>query len=155
MVGKNSHSRRILLFLAHGYEELAAVVCLKQMREAGLPVSLVGLSSVFVKGSHGLLIQPDHSLAEICQMGGALGVIIPGGYQCAASLAIDPRVHQFLEEVLDGNGFVALMATAVASFNQANFSSTAEGRYIEQGDRTLDEFVDYLIAMGNQLAFRV
>ncbi|MBK8988279.1 MAG: DJ-1/PfpI family protein [Chloroflexi bacterium] len=74
--------------------------------------ALVGLISGTVRGAHGLVIEPDYSLEAAAQTTHVCGIVIPGGQQCISLLTMDPRVHRLVEDVIDGDGFLAVMATA-------------------------------------------
>ncbi len=139
-------NNRIVILLASGFEETAVVYCLEHMREAGLPVSLVGLSAGVLKGLHGLGVRPDYSLDQLLPETIHQGVIVPGGPACVSVLLTDPRVHQLLETTMRNSGFVAVLATAVPLFTQS-FSVTAATapHLVQQGEMKISEFTDYLI----------
>ena len=155
MTRKNGSHKRVFILLAHDFKELSVVYCLDRMREAGLPVSLVGLISGAVRGMHGLVIEPDYSLEAVGQAPHVCGVVIPGGQQCTSLLTMDPRVHHLVQDVIDGDGFLAVMATAVNSFNRASFTLTDKAIYLEQGDMSLPEFVTCLTEMTARLTSQV
>lgn len=139
-------NHRIVILLAPGFEETAVVYCLDHMREAGLPVSLVGLSTGILKGLHGLAVRPDYSLDQLSAEAGCLGVIVPGGSQCVTALLTDPRVHRLLDATLQQEGFVAAMATAVPLLFQSGILvSSTTPRFIPQKDMDINEFTNQLI----------
>ena len=139
-------TNRIMILLAPGFEETAVVYCLEHMREAGLPISLVGLSAGILKGSHGLAVRPDYSLDQLSPESGHRGVIVPGGPACVSALLTDPRVHQLFNMTMQYGGFVAVLATAVPLFARS-FSVTAAASlcFMQQGEMKISEFTDYLI----------
>lgn len=139
-------NHRIVILLAPGFEETAVVYCLEHMREAGLPVSLVGLSAGVLKGSHGLAVRPDYSLDQLSPETVHQGVLVPGGSACVSVLLTDPRVHQLLDVTLKNNGFVAVLATAVPLFTQSfPLTAATSSHLIQQGEMKINEFTDYLI----------
>lgn len=156
LVAKKSGShKRVFILLAHGFEEMPVVYCLDRMREAGLPVSLVGLVSGAVRGAHGLVIEPDYSLDTTGQTTLVCGVVIPGGQQCISLLMMDPRVYHLVQDVTDGDGFLAVMATAVNSFNRSSFNLTGQALYLEQGAVSLTVFVTCLTKVTARLTSQV
>ena len=147
VISKAPQSNRILILLATGFEETPVVYCVDHMREAGLPISLVGLSTGLIKGLHGLMVRPDISLDQIPPGTIYQGVIVPGGQQCVSSLLTDPRVHQIFEATLQNDGFIAAMATA-ASQLLAQSSIPELGVmscFVEQADMEISEFTEHLI----------
>ncbi len=139
-------NNRIMILLAPGFEETAVVYCLEHLREAGLPVSLVGLSAGILKGSHGLAVRPDYTLDQLLPENGPRGGIVPGGPACVSALLTDPRVHRLLDMTMQNSGFVAVLATAVSLFAQS-FSPmiTTTPNFMQQGEMEISEFTDYLI----------
>ncbi len=141
-----THTNKILIVLASGFEEAAIVYCLDHMREAGLPISLVGLSAGILKGLHGLAVRPDVSLDQLSPDAAYRGVIVPGGQQCISALLTDPRFHRLLDTTLQHEGFVAAMATAVPLLSQYGIQHSAmTTRFIQQGEMGICEFIEYLI----------
>ncbi|HRQ40113.1 MAG TPA: DJ-1/PfpI family protein [Chloroflexota bacterium] len=139
-------NNRIVILLAPGFEETAVVYCMEHMREAGLPVSLVGLSAGILKGLHGLAVRPDYSLDQLSPETVHQGVIMPGGPACVSALLTDPRVHRLLDVTIQNSGFVAVLATAVPLFTQSvSQLTTAAPHFIRQGEMGITEFTDYLI----------
>ena len=53
------------LFLAEGFEETEALATLDVMRRARLNVQTVGVTGVYVTGSHGVTVKPDVDLSDI------------------------------------------------------------------------------------------
>lgn len=142
----STQHNKILILLAPGFEETAVVHCLDRMREAGLPISLVGLSTGILKGLHGLAVRPDYLLDQLSSKGRCRGIIVPGGHQCVSALLTDPRVHQLLESTLQSGGFVAAMSTAVPLLTQSiSQAATSSTNFIQQGETGIAEFADYLI----------
>lgn len=141
-----NQQNKILILLAAGFEETAVAYCLDNMREAGLPISLVGLSAGILKSWHGLAVRPDYSLDQLTPEAANRGIIVPGGPQCVSALLTDPRIHQLLDATLQRGGFVAVLATAVPAFTQSAFlSATSDKHLLHQGEMDIREFTGYLI----------
>ncbi len=137
---------KIVILLASGFEESPVVYCLDQMREAGLPVSLVSLYPGTVTGLHGLVIRPDHTLEQLSDQITYRGVLMSGGQQCISSLLADPRTHRLIEKVLRDNGFVAATPTASMWLARAGNQELASmPQKVEQGAMNIDEFAKRLI----------
>ena len=147
VTSKVPQSNSILILLAPGFEETPVVYCLDHMREAGLPVSLVGLSTGLIKGLHGLTVRPDASLDHLLSGTIYQGVIVPGGHQCVSSLLTDPRVHQLLEATLQNKGFIAAMATAANLLLAQSSIPELAGMscFVEQAEMEISQFTERLI----------
>jgi protein deglycase len=98
---------RVLILVAHGFEEEFTVCCLSQMREAGLNVSLVGFSAGLIGSLHGLQMRPDLSLEKAMAEQPAAMVVVPGGTYAVSALLTDPRVHRMLKATWTAGGIIA------------------------------------------------
>ena len=137
---------KVLILLAPGFEEAEVIPCMTQLRKASLPVSLVGLTSRQVTGWHGLSICPDVALDEVGDYGALKLVVIPGGRQCATMLVIDPRVHRLLNTVIEQEGRVGVMRTAVPVATQSRLlTSLLESHFITQNGDDLEGFITHLV----------
>ena len=140
-------SDKIFILLAPGFEEGPTIYCLARLREAGLPVSLVSRTSGMVRGQHGLMVRPDQTLAQIISIKPRM-VLIPGGRQCLAALAADPRVHELLKSTLCNEGYIAAAM-------KSQFLSTSDGfnlfmesdHFIPQEEQSVENFAEHLLVL--------
>jgi 4-methyl-5(b-hydroxyethyl)-thiazole monophosphate biosynthesis len=65
------------IIMADGYEEVEAVTPIDLLRRAGIDVTLYGLTSLKVRGSHDIIIKTDKVLPSNPALADA--VILPGG----------------------------------------------------------------------------
>lgn len=140
-------NNQVIILLAIGFEEGTTIFCLEHMREAGLPVKLVGLSSGLITGLHGLVVRPDYSLDQLAPGIQTRLVILPDGQQCISSLLADPRVYKLFEATTQENdGLIAVMKTAEPLLTQRGILATplAE-RLVLQGNTPVQEFANQLI----------
>lgn len=79
------------LFLAEGFEETEALATLDVMRRARLNVQTVGVTGVYVTGSHGVTVKPDVDLSDIT-FDGLEGVVLPGGMPGTINLGSNEQV---------------------------------------------------------------
>lgn len=92
-----------------GFDEMAAIAFVTQLREAGLLVKVVGLNLKQIVGAHGLALVPDLTMDQALLLASqAIGVIIPTARDSSRGFSNDPRLRQFFE---------------LASSNQAKFFS--------------------------------
>lgn len=76
---------------------------LSTLRQAGLCVKSVGLTSGLVSGVHGIRLMPDLAFADLESLLTTTAislVILPGGKRSIARLEADPRVHGLLRQVV-------------------------------------------------------
>lgn len=72
------------------------------LRQAGLCVKSMGMTSGLVSGSYGISLMPDLTLSDLNNLAQTTkfsAVILPESKQCLARLETDPRLHNFLRQV--------------------------------------------------------
>ena len=70
-------SKKVLLILAQGHEEVEAITQIDVLRRAGIEVTVAGLDSTVITGAHDITITADMLLDDFS--GDIDGVILPGG----------------------------------------------------------------------------
>jgi len=105
--------KRVLVILAEGFEEIEAVTPIDVLRRAGAEVVAAGLEDGPVRGSRGIHVVPDASLADV-EGEDFDAVVLPGGMPGAANLRDDPRVKGVLTRVLERDGLVGAICAAPA-----------------------------------------
>ncbi|NKQ36205.1 MAG: hypothetical protein HF973_11395 [Chloroflexi bacterium] len=135
------------VFLAAGFEEETVVSLLCQLREAGLPVSLMGLSSQPLTGTHGVKLYPDEVLTDLPKDATFRLIVIPGNGRCVQSLLISPCFHRLLKNTLADDGYVAALDTAVPALDAAGIPRYAvnPAHYLHQNHTPLNDFITHLI----------
>lgn len=145
-VHSSSANNKVLILLASGFEERVTVYLLDRMRETGLQVSLVSLTSGLATGLRGLVVRPDYSLDQLKAGIPYQLIIIPGERQCTSTLITDPRVHRLLEVTLKNDGFVAATSTAEPLLTQVGIPTPSDrSRFIPQKDMEVEEFTGMLV----------
>lgn len=108
MSTRSAGERCALVVISDGFEEVETVTILTAMRQAGLCVKTVGLTSSPVHGAHGVCLVADMTLADLNSRVGAIdALILPQGKQSLARLETDPRAHRLLRQVVDRGGRIA------------------------------------------------
>lgn len=99
---------KIMVLLAEGFEEVEFVTIVDILRRAGVAVTVVGLKSDPIDGSHGIKVMPDTSVDSI--IGDQFdGVVLPGGYPGFVNLGDDERVLKLVREMsLSGKYLTAI-----------------------------------------------
>jgi 4-methyl-5(b-hydroxyethyl)-thiazole monophosphate biosynthesis len=113
-------SKKAIVFLAEGFEEVEAVTPIDYLRRAGVEVTTVSISrTAQVRGSHGITLNADATLAALEKQGGtdpALydAVILPGGGKGAENLAASEAVGGFVTAMARERKLVCAICAAPA-----------------------------------------
>jgi len=122
LLGRHSSRQCALMIIADGFEEITTIVTISALRQAGLCIKSVGLTSSFVNGAHGVEVMPDLSITDFPQLINTTPinlVILPEGKQALARLETDPRVHQLLRQVVAQQGQVVTTAEGLGVLRAA------------------------------------
>jgi putative intracellular protease/amidase len=106
-VEENKQKKCALIIIADGFEETGVTVFLSLMRQAGLYVKSVGLTSGLISSVHGVWLMPDLTLTDLDLLINTTPIsviILPEGRQSLARLESDPRVHRLLRQVVAQRG---------------------------------------------------
>ncbi len=110
---KNVSPKCVLVLVTDGFEELEMIAVISSLRQAGLCIKSVGLTSGLVSGTHGVWLMPDLTLADVDRFTKTVSIsalILPEGHQALSQLEVDPRVHRLLRQVVAGGGQVVVGA---------------------------------------------
>lgn len=108
-----SMTKKALLILAEGAEEMETVISADVLRRAGIDVTIAGLTGCSpVKCSRNVVIVPDKSLDEASSYSPYDVIVLPGGLQGAESLAASPAVGKLLKEQEKSGRLVAAICAA-------------------------------------------
>jgi putative intracellular protease/amidase len=102
-----------IVLLADGFEETDAIVVLGLLRQAGLYVKSLGLTSGLICSAHGVRILPDLTFDDLDRLAESTAismVILPEGRNGLARLEADPRVHRLLRQVAAERGYIVTSA---------------------------------------------
>jgi hypothetical protein len=81
------------------FEEAEAAIFATELRRAGFPVKLIGLTGEWSTGVHGLALLSDMTLGEAMPLAPkATCIVLPCSVATAKRLQNDPRVLVFLEQ---------------------------------------------------------
>lgn len=105
-------TKRVLVPLAAGFEELEAVTIIDLLRRAGIEVITVSLTNeLLVKASRGVVIQADALLTSVLDVSFDL-IALPGGMPGSQYLHDDERVISLLQRHYGAGGWVAAICAA-------------------------------------------
>ncbi|XP_012518498.1 PREDICTED: protein deglycase DJ-1 [Propithecus coquereli] len=101
-------SKRALVILAKGAEEMETVIPVDVMRRAGIKVTIAGLAGKDpVQCSRDVVICPDASLEDAKKQGPYDVVVLPGGNLGAQNLSESAAVKEILKEQEERKGLIA------------------------------------------------
>ena len=104
-------TKRVLVPLAAGCEELEAVTIIDLLRRAGIEVIVAGLEDGVVTASRGVRLVPDMPLDQALELEFDM-VALPGGLPGSDHLAEDPRVRDVLRAMNESGRFVSAVCAA-------------------------------------------
>jgi len=90
-------SKKVLVILADGFEEIEAITPIDVLRRAGLEVTLAGLSGTTVSGAHGVKFQADVTLDDYKGLPDL--VVLPGGLPGAKNLGESKKVAEIVKRM--------------------------------------------------------
>lgn len=130
--------KNALVLFAEGSEELETVSIVNILRRAGINVTLAGLADGVLRGSRGIAIQPDTTLAAVLHNSYDM-VVLPGGQPGTRNLRADTRVLQLVQNMARDDKYVAAICAAPAVLATAGLLS---GKQATSFPGCLDEFSD-------------
>lgn len=102
----------VLVVLAHGFEEVEAIVPIDLIRRSGAKVTVAGLDDRTIRGAHNISVACDTTV-DACVSTPYDCIVLPGGSQGSQNLAASPLVMTKIVEVAQ-QGFVAAICAAPA-----------------------------------------
>jgi len=118
-------TKRALVPLAAGFEEIEALTVVDILRRAGVEVVVAGVAPGIVTGRSGISVQPDVGLDDALADPAFDLVALPGGMPGSTTLRDDPRIVSALRRTHEGGGWVAAICAAPIALARAGL---LEGR---------------------------
>ncbi len=91
---------KILIPLAHGFEEIEAITNIDVLRRAGLDVLTAGIGSREIEGDHGVKVETDTEISRV-DSDELTAVVLPGGMPGAANLRDSEQLLEIIKEVYE------------------------------------------------------
>lgn len=103
--------KKVIVPLAEGFEEIEALTMVDILRRANVEVVMAAVSSLHVKGAHGIIVVADALLKELD--GNDYDMIaLPGGLPGATNLAADETTQNLLKSFDAKNKAIAAICAA-------------------------------------------
>jgi 4-methyl-5(b-hydroxyethyl)-thiazole monophosphate biosynthesis len=100
----------VITILAPGFEETEAIVPIDLLRRAQVTVTILGLESCEVRGSHDIAIVADKLLSEFS--GSFDGIVLPGGQPGTKNLSNSPQLLDIIRETYKRGALCAAICAA-------------------------------------------
>lgn len=105
-------TKKVLVILADGFEEIEAVTPIDVLRRAGCDVTTAGVGKTTIESARSLKVQADTRLEDY--KGTPDAVVLPGGGQGAENLAGSAAVSAFLKKMHSEKKLIAAICAAPA-----------------------------------------
>ncbi|MGE4295425.1 MAG: DJ-1 family glyoxalase III [Campylobacterales bacterium] len=115
-------SKKVLIPIAHGFEEIEAIVLIDILRRAGVEVNVAGVGKRQLCGAHGIRIKTDSIVADADAAEYDL-IVLPGGHKNAMTLAGDEAVQNLIKTLHRSGKTVAALCAAPVALKQAGVLS--------------------------------
>jgi 4-methyl-5(b-hydroxyethyl)-thiazole monophosphate biosynthesis len=111
-------SKRVIVFLANGFEEVEAVTPIDYLRRAGIEVCTLAVGQdKTVTGAHGIRVLADAGLPELAEQGKTAawdGVLLPGGQPGASNLAASAAAGALIKDFAAADKWVCAICASPA-----------------------------------------
>ena len=112
-----TETKRVLVPMAPGFEELEAVTIIDVLRRAGLQVTTAGLNDIAVAGAHNIRIECDTVLSAVEEEWDA--IVLPGGLPGSNHLRDDDQLKSLLKANVEAGRKVAAICAAPIALEAA------------------------------------
>lgn len=120
--------KKVIIFLADGFEEVEALTVVDYLRRVDISVDLVSISdSLEVKGAHEVVVQSDMTLENLEDIDKYDGAIIPGGMPGASNIRDCDEVIRIIKKL---NSDKKLLAAICAGPIVLDRAGVIEGKNI-------------------------
>jgi len=104
-------TKRALVLLAPGFEEIEMVTVVNVLRRAGVEVTLAGIGAGALPGSHAVRVTADCPAAQVSGRDFDL-VFLPGGQPGTDNLRKDPQAQRILQEASEAKKTIGAICAA-------------------------------------------
>lgn len=105
-------SKKVLIVLAEGFEEIEAITPIDVLRRAGLEVTTAGIGGTEITGSHNITVVTDTTIREIEELPDA--IVLPGGMPGAENLSKSGALRELLKKMNDEGRPIGAICAAPA-----------------------------------------
>lgn len=111
--------KKVVVFLAPGFEEIEAVTPIDVLRRAEIQVTVAGIRPGPITGSHGITIHADTTIDKV-RTEEADMVVLPGGLPGSVHLREDAGVKDFVRKMDKAGKYVCAICAAPTVLHAAD-----------------------------------
>jgi 4-methyl-5(b-hydroxyethyl)-thiazole monophosphate biosynthesis len=111
-------SKKVLVPLAQGFEELEAIAIIDVLRRAEIEVTLAGVRQKTVSGANGIRVESDKLISEVSASEFDM-IVLPGGWGGTDILAGDENVQNILKEMNKSEKKIGAICAAPFALSEA------------------------------------
>ena len=101
----------VYVLLADGFEEIEALAPIDFLRRAGVEVESVSISGLSVSGAHGIVVQADRKIQDVCFSDISM-LILPGGMPGTRNLDAYPQMSDLLSAAYENGAVLGAICAA-------------------------------------------
>jgi len=105
-------SKKVLIALANGFEEIEATIIIDVLRRAELNVVIAGVGGRLITGAHGLKVEADSPIEEEKDLPDA--IVLPGGMPGSANLQKSKALNDLLAKMNEKGQLIGAICAAPA-----------------------------------------
>ncbi len=105
-------SKKAIILLAEGFEEIEAITCIDVLRRGGIQVTITGLENIEVEGSRRIKVLADTIITQIDTEFDAC--ILPGGMPGAENLSKSAEVNSLIKSMNQKEKIIAAICASPA-----------------------------------------
>ena len=113
--------KKIIVFIAEGFEEIEALTVVDILRRAGVTVTLCSLKNDLVKGAHNVLIKTDIMIDNLV-FEDYDAIYLPGGLPGAYNLRDDNRVIEIIKNFNEKKKLIYAICAAPVVLSKAGIT---------------------------------
>ncbi len=115
-------SKRAVVLLANGFEEIEAVAIIDVLRRAGVEVVIAGVGADSAEGAHGVRVGVDCQISQINEADFD-AIILPGGGAGTRVLCENAKAQELIRQFDSKNKIVAAICAAPLALDRAGVLS--------------------------------
>lgn len=111
--------KKVLVFLAEGFEEIEALSVVDVLRRADIKCDMCALQGEYVKGAHDIVVKSDKNILDE-DLYSYDAIVLPGGMPGALNLKDNLRVIELVKEFYANGKIVAAICAAPIVLHEAD-----------------------------------